>query len=294
MALLLLLLQMISVSCSEEAPDFIHSEEFLHRYATFSKYTDPGGFGYLYKDLPESVEDICSLIKSQLIHPFDIEKFGDKIPVNRMNEDESLQTVEEMLNALLNRNNSGLNVSRKPEERLVVACVHHSMLLASILRYKGIPVRLRAGNAKYIGGDKRIRVTHVICEVWDKNRNKWYLVDPDRNRIDFSRNEFEFAGETWQKLRDGDINKRYYISRYKTVDQATAHLVWLDLSYILRAEEPYWKDPEIVTGIENSLNDLTNSEIRLLDNIAALLNSPDSNLSDLERLKADNKSLNFE
>lgn len=76
-----------------------------------------------------------------------------------------------MLKKLLERNKNGLVGTRKPEERLVVACVHHCLLLALILRARGIPVRIRAGYAKYIGHQKNIRVTHTICEVWDE-KNK--------------------------------------------------------------------------------------------------------------------------
>ena len=116
-------------------------------------------------------------------------------------EEMELPTVSLILKELLKRNENGLAASLKPEERLVVACVHHSMLLASILRHQGIPVRIRAGHAKYIGGRKGIRVTHAICEVWDKEKSRWILGDPDRNRINFPRHEFEFAHEIWTRLR---------------------------------------------------------------------------------------------
>lgn len=174
----------------------------------------------------------------------------------------------------------------------MVACVHHSLLLASILRHQGVPVRLRAGNAKYISDDDRVRVSHAICEVWDAHRNVWFLVDPDRHRIDFNPREFEFASETWQKLRTQTIKKKYYISRYESVDQATAHLLCLDLSYVVGVEEPYWDDPPIVTKIDNSLKDISDTELQLLDKIAALLKDPDQHLDKLINTKADNNSLN--
>ncbi|MBN2355330.1 hypothetical protein JXO59_04415, partial [candidate division KSB1 bacterium] len=121
-------------SCATKEGDSLPSEKVLAGYLEYSKYTDPGEFEYLYENLPESIKAICDLIKKQLVHPFDIEKFGDQIPRERGYEDQSLVTVEQMLKELLARDHSGLVSARKPENRLVVACVHHSMLLASILR----------------------------------------------------------------------------------------------------------------------------------------------------------------
>lgn len=279
--------------CSAQETELSVTERGLGKYLEYSTYTDPGEFEFLYNNLPESIEDICALIKKQLIHPFDIEKFGNAIPRERAYKDRAITTVEQMLKELFARDSSGLVPTRHPQDRLVVACVHHSLLLASILRHQGIPVRLRAGHAKYIGDDSSVRVTHVICEVWDAQRDTWILVDPDRHKINFDRQEFEFACETWYKLRNQSIDKKYYISRYNSVDQAAAHLVWLDLSYVTGAEEPYWNDPPIVTKIAKSINELSNAEMQLLDDIAELLKSPDNNVDDLKNMKQNNPPLNF-
>jgi len=287
--ILVILLISVLYAVKEEKPE--PSEKVLNTYLQYSPYTDPGPFEYVYDNTPDSIEEICDLIKKQLIHPFDIEKFGDTIPKNRAFGDRSIPTVEGMLRELLLRDNRGLESSRKPQNRLVVACVHHSLLLASLLRHKGIPVRIRAGNAKYIGDDKRVRITHVICEVWNAHNNEWFLVDPDRNKIDFDRQEFEFACETWQKLRDERIERKYYFSRYKSVDQAAAHLVWLDLNYLVKAEEPYWNDPPLVLKIKNSINDISAGELHLLDRTARLLEDPDHNLDDLVEIVKNNTGM---
>jgi hypothetical protein len=281
----------IIVSCSTQELDCSPSDQALQRYLEYSNYTTPGEFEYLYDNLPKDIENICDLIKIQLIHPFDIEKFGDAIPKERAYEDRSIPTVEQMLKELLARDNKGLVASRKPEDRLVVACVHHSLLLASILRHQGIPVRLRAGNAKYIGDDNRIRVTHAICEVWDDQRKVWFLVDPDRHKIDFDRQEFELASETWHRLRNKNIEKKFYVSRYKSVDQAAVHLVWLDLSYIARTEEPYWNDPPLINKVQKSIEDLSSSELQLLDKIVMLLRKPDQHFEELITVKQNSSSL---
>jgi hypothetical protein len=269
------------------------SKQVLEKHIEFSQYTDPGELKSLYENLPQSIDEVCDLIKKQLVHPFDIEKFGGKIPENRAVEDQAIPSVAQMLEELLKRDKNGLVPSRKPEDRLVVACVHHSMLLASILRYRRIPVRIRAGYAKYIGDDNNIRVSHVVCEVWDAEDNSWILVDPDRNKVDFDRREFEFVFETWELLRNGKIEKKHYVSRYQSVDQATAHLLCHDLSYVIGKEEPYWNDPPIVKKIVKDLSDISKTDLQLLDHIAELLEKPDNHLDELVQIQTNNHSLKY-
>lgn len=279
--LMIFLLIFMTVFCAARKQENAPSDSTLNKYRQFSLYTDPGELVDLYKPLPESLDELCTLIKKQLIHPFDLGKYADAIPKNRTNEDQELSTVSLMLKELLKRNENGLVASRKPEERLVVACVHHSMLLVSILRHQGIPARIRAGHAKYIGGQKGIRVTHAICEVWDDKDSKWILVDPDRKRINFPRHEFEFAYETWNRLRNSNLDIEQYISRYNSVNQATVHLICLDLSYLIGKEKPYWLDPPVVSQITKGISDLSEAELQVLDKIAGYLKEPDDHLDEM-------------
>jgi len=269
------------------------SDNVPDRHLGYSSYTDPGEHVRLYDDLPESLHDLCALIKTQLIHPFEVEQFAGDIPEDHMYGDEKLPTVSLMLEELLKRDGRGLTASRKPGDRLVVACVHHSMLLASILRHRGIPVRIRAGYATYIGGGKNLRVSHVVCEVWDEERNIWILVDPDRRRIDFPRREFEFAHETWSRLRKGGLGTERYISRYGTADRATVHLLCHDLAYVLGTEEPYWDDPPIVSRIESSISELSADELETLDRLATLLEEPDNHFEELLEMRDDTPFLRY-
>jgi len=117
------------------------------------------------------------------------------------------------------------------------------------------------------------------------SKKKWFLVDSDRNKIDFNRREFEFPGETWRKLRNKNIKKKFYVSCYKSVDQASAHLIWIDLSYVIGAEEPYWNDPPLVNKVHKSIDDLSGFELQLLDKIATLLNKQGLHLKELTVIK---------
>lgn len=281
------------ISCSTQRQKDDPPQYVLEKHLRFSQYTDPGNYADLYDELPESFNELSILVKKQLIHPFDVEKYKDEIPEDRKFEDRDFPTVSLMLEELLIRDKNGIVASRKPKDRLVVACVHHNMLFASILRNHGIPVRIRAGYAKYIGDRKDLRVSHVICEVWDKKRNKWILIDPDRQKVDFPRNEFEFASETWFLLRKGNLGDEKYISRYQNVDQVTVHLLCHDLSYVIGTEEAYWIDPPIVSNIKTGISDLPESKRQILDKIAGYLKDPDNHLRNLVRIQAENSFLHF-
>jgi hypothetical protein len=231
------------------------------------------------------------LVKKQLIHPFEIEQFSDKIPKDRRFEEKDFPTVSLMLKELLVSDKSGIIASRNPENRLVVACVHHCMLLSSILRHQGTPARIRSGFANYIGGRKNIKVSHVICEVWDEQNKKWILVDPDRQKVNFSRNEFEFSCETWELLRKNKLDSDRYISRYEHIAQAIVHLLIHDISYVLIEEKPYWKDPKIVTELKSGISNIPQTIIQVFDKTARYLGDPDKFLEGIEKIKTENKFL---
>jgi len=263
------------------------SADVLNMYLNFSTFTDPGEYAYLYNDLPGSLEELCTLVKKQLIHPFEVDQFSDKIPKDRRIEDRDFPTVFLMLKELLVRDKNGIVVSRKPEDRLVVACVHHCMLLASILRHKGIPVRIRSGFANYIGKRRNIKVSHVICEVWDEQQKKWILVDPDREKVDFNRNEFEFSSETWELLRKHKLKSDRYFSRYDHITQAIVHLLIHDISYILVEEKPYWLDPDIVSEFSLGMSEIPDSTKQIFDLTAGYLSNPDKVLGKIKKLRTD-------
>jgi hypothetical protein len=291
--ILIITLIFIVVSCKSNTQKDSPSNYVLDKHRQFSRYTDPSDLAYLYSELPKSLDNLSNLIKKQLIHPFDVGKFANKIPKGREFEDHDFPTVSLMLEELLKRDENGLLESRKPENRLVVACVHHSMLLGSILRHRGIPVRIRSGFAKYIGDRKDIRVSHIICEVWDQEHSEWILVDPDRQKVNFSRNEFEFSYETWTLLRNNNLGNIRYVSKDGNVDRVTFHLLIYDLSYIIGDEESYWEDPSIVSQINEGISDLSEYELQVLDKIAVYLKNPDNHLRELEKIITKNTFLQF-
>jgi hypothetical protein len=174
----------------------------LDFYRQYSSFTDPGEYKYLYKNLPDSLPELCSLIKSQFIHPIvELPQYRDQIPKERWNETEKYTTVKSVLQGLLSYDSRGFVKDRKPEDRLVLGCRENSLLLASILKYRGIPARVRYGHAAYL--IPGFHANHVICEVWNEKDKRWMLVDPSTNMIDFSREKFAFGNDSWLKMQKG-------------------------------------------------------------------------------------------
>lgn len=123
----------------------------LDFYRQYSTYTDPGAYAYLYENLPDSLPELCRLIKSQFIHPFaELQQYREMIPKERWNESLKYPTVQLILEGLILYNPSGLVQNRQPEDRLVLGCREYAILLASILKHRRIPARVRCGHATYL------------------------------------------------------------------------------------------------------------------------------------------------
>jgi len=86
----------------------------LDFYRQYSSFTDPGEYKYLYKNLPNSLPELCSLVKSQFIHPFaELPQYRDQIPEERGDESVKYPTVKSILEGLLAYDSRGLVHDRK-------------------------------------------------------------------------------------------------------------------------------------------------------------------------------------
>ena len=266
-------------------------QTILDYYCQHGPYTDPQEYAYLFDDLPESLGDLCTFIKKQLIHPSQIEKFGERLPANAKSEDPTLTSVQRMLPALLERNEAGLVLSREPHERLFVTCRNHALLLASILKQKGVPTRVRAGFAQYISSEPDKFVDHWICEVWDAVEQCWLYVDPDVKRVDIPREEFVLASEAWLGIRQQGWDETKYGCCSWWGTYYVAHNLNHDFSSFLNHETTYWTGPSLFTTHFDTLNE---AQLALLDQMAALLQNPDENWMRLRELQQTHSDLQGE
>jgi hypothetical protein len=83
-----------------------------------------------------------------------------------------------------------------------------------MLRYQGIPARMRVGYATYTWGEPKLE-NHFVVEYF--NGQRWVLLDAQVDRVqrefhkldfdtlDMPRSKFVLAGEAWQGLGNGTI-----------------------------------------------------------------------------------------
>lgn len=257
----------------------------LDFYRQYSSFTDPGEYKYLYKNLPDSLPELCSLIRSQFIHPYaELPKYREQFPEERWDESLKYPTVKSVLEGLLSYDSRGLVKDRKPEDRLVLGCRHNAILLASILKYRGIPARVRTGHVTYLRPG--FHLSHTICEVWNEHENRWMLVDPSMVKIDFNREEFDFSHELWLKLQNKEINPDQYgfPGRYSGFVSIVGK-VCPDLASILGTEYPIHHYAPILDYAFENNDQLTDEHIETLNRISELMKSIDvDNISKLQEI----------
>jgi formylglycine-generating enzyme required for sulfatase activity len=276
----------IAGSKSQQAYKFSDDKSILEFYKQYSSFTDPGKYEYLYKNLPDSLPELCRLIKSQFIHPFsELPQYRNQIPKERWDEwITTYPTVQSILKGLLSYDSRGFVSDRNPHNRLVLACRGNAIVLASVLKYRGIPARVRAGHAKYI--ESGYHVSHAICEVWNVKEKRWMLVDPDMNMIDFNREQFDFSNEVWLKMQKGDINPNLYIAPPNITGLVSIlGKISLDLSSLLGTEFTLAQYAPMLDYCLKNNNHLTTGQIEILNKICKLMNTLDAkNLSELQEI----------
>ena len=201
--------------------------------------------------------------------------YRDQIPKERWNETEKYTIVKSILKGLLSYNSRGFIKDRKPGDRLVLGCREYAILLASILKYRGIPARVRYGFAPYL--IPGFYSNHVICEAWNDKNKRWMLVDVGTNMIDFSREKFAFGNDSWLKMQKKEIDPNLYgvpgeyCRNNGLVSIAT--MVCLDLASVLGNEYTIYQYAPISDYASQNNNQLPTDQIEILNGISKLMNS---------------------
>ncbi|MEA1896891.1 MAG: SUMF1/EgtB/PvdO family nonheme iron enzyme [Bacteroidota bacterium] len=260
-------------------------DSILDFYRQYSSFTDPGDYEYLYKNLPDSLTELCSLVRSQFIHLYaELPTYSEQIPKERWNETLKYPTVKSVLKGLQSYDSRGLIKDRKPKDRLVLGCRDYAVLLASILKYRDIPARVRAGHATYLIPD--FHTSHTICEVWNEQDKRWMLVDPNTGMIDFSRDKFDFSNDAWLQMQKNEIDP----SKYGIPGKYPGYIsilgkVCSDLSMLLGKENTIYQYPPVLDYAFKNNNQVTAEHTEILNEISELMKSLDAeNLSKLQEI----------
>lgn len=282
-------------------------QKILEFYQQTSPYTDLGFYKDFASQLPDDIKQLATLQRKQIIHPIIIwnhiqEGWWDdltQVPkTSIIFEDDLFPTALSMLAELLRRD-PHYSVDRKVEDKIHVTCRGEALLLASILKAKGISTRVRSGFAEYLRHDG-IYYDHWITEYYQKSEQRWILVDADNQRgdtqisfdlNDIPRSEFLFAAQAYLDLRQ---KKREKSQILYTSDPVTLGLpaairgLFYDFHCLMNDEIIFDFVPKYI--LEKNFV-LTEEELNELDDLAGLMLEPDKNFDALEKIWKENLKL---
>lgn len=282
-------------------------QKIFNHYLQFSQYTDPGIYKDLFKNIPAKIEEIGFLVRKQVIHRNTLKngntgsntdmRYGDmtKVPWYRQCEDDIFPTAVAMLAELYRRDKRGLVSDRATENKLVVTCRFISILIASILKSKGIPCRVRSGFSPYFNLFRTKSTDHWINQYWNEKDNRWVTIDVDGsledyvklNLYDLPDNTFDFSAAAWLGTRGGKFDGR----QFKNADgheglRVVAWELFYDFHCLMNEEVIYLHRPQYIL---ERFDKLTEEELKEIDDLAMLMQKPDENFDKLTEIWNTNK-----
>jgi hypothetical protein len=287
-------------------------KKILDHYLQFGTYTYPGLYQEKLKnDLPNDIKAVGSLVRKQIIHRTTLAagntgtnadmRYGDmtKVPWYRQPEDDVLVTAAAMLAELYRRDSRGFVEDRTEENKLVLTCRFVSILMASILKSKGIPVRVRSGNSPGydIGEKEKVSADHWINQYWNKEHEKWVTIDVDSSfnehdydPYDLPKGVFDFPADVWLDIRSGKKNPNVFWNAKP--ERGAVVILWslfYDFHSLMNNEIIYIYGPSCGYGDKKSFKKLTEKELKEVDDLAVLMKNPDENFDELKKIWETNK-----
>jgi len=283
------------------------NNKILNHYLQFSQYTNPGLYReILRKSLPDNVKEIGLLVRKQIIHRMTLKngntgsnkdlRYGDmtKVPWYRQPEDDVFTTASSMLAELFRRDTRGLVLNRASENKLILTCRCTSILMASLLKIKGIPARLRSGFAPYFtveglpGGKSD---DHWINQYWNNKESRWVTIDVDGSiegylkfdPYDIPNGTFDFSPDAWLAVRSGKVDGQHF---WNTGGNGGLIVVAWELFYdfhcLMNDEVIYMHTPEIAHF--GKFDKLSEQQLQEIDDLAKLMQKPDENFDHLKNI----------
>jgi hypothetical protein len=185
----------------------------LNYFTQQGPMSEPGAHASLFDELPTSIPDLVKLVQGVTIHVFWTERYGFKVPSERMDELQ-LRSMERRLARTLELDPRPLTAPRPIEKKLLGNCRDHSLLLVAMLRHQGVPARARCGFGAYFLPNHF--EDHWVVEYWNQEQGRWVLVDAQLDELqrdvlkipfdtlDVPRDQFIVGGKAWEMCRSGE------------------------------------------------------------------------------------------
>ena len=281
------------------------NQKVLTHYLQFSIYTNAGLYEPFLRKLPSNIREIGDLIRRQIIHRTTLaagntgtnagKRFGDmqKVPWYHQPEDDILPTVSSMLAEFYRRNPRGFIKNRVEKDKLVLTCRFVAILMASILKSKGIPCRVRAGHAPYfdMGSLGKLSADHWINQYWSVQEKRWITIDVDGSwslyedfdPYDMPEERFDFPADAWLHCRHKkDDPNRFWNAKPERGLIVVLWSLFYDFHCLMNDEIIYSHVPEF--GLYEHFETLSTRQLQEIDDLALLMRSPDTNFTALQKV----------
>jgi len=250
--------------------------------------------------LPGDIAGLVSFVQSVTLHEYVAgHLYGFQVPDERKSESH-MRPTEVMLNRILALDPRPLSVARPVDKRLIGVCRHFAVLLATVLRVKQIPARVRCGFGAYF--NPGYFEDHVVCEIWDDTERRWRKVDAqfdevwrkalhiDHDVLDVPYDRFLIAADAWVLCREGKADPKKF-----GIFNGNLRGLWFiarnlvhDVASLNKMELLRWDD---WGAMPKPFERLSNDQLEYFDQLAALTKAPDATLDRLRGLYEDDKRL---
>lgn len=242
--------------------------------------------------LPDDVAGLVQAVQGWAIYDVVAERFYGHTLSAAQHEDIHQRSAAAQLDRLLSMNPAPLDQARPYPERIACRCRNYTILLVALLRQKGYVARARVGFARYFQPD--FYEDHWVAEYWQADEARWVLVDAQLDAVwreklgigfdvlDLPRQQFLTAAEAWRVCRHGDADPDRFGISFMDL-----HGLWFILPNLLRdlaALNHREMLPYDVWGAMPALKaTLSDAQLALGDELAALLMDPDANFAALRQ-----------
>ncbi len=280
--------------------------KLLHHYTQYGMFTNPGLYESYLQSLPDDIEEIGKLIRWSLIHRTTLEwenggtntdlKFGDmkQVPWYRQAEDDNLVTTAAMLAELFRRDKRGFTMELKVENKLILTCRFAAILMASILKSKGIPARVRSGFAGYWEGAE-VSSDHWITQYWNQSEKRWVTIDVEGsfhevgfNQYDMPDGKFDYSADAWIGVRNGTMDGTHFWNAggYEGLTAISLELFY-DYHCLMNNEIIYLHHPSFINI--QKFGKTGENWLKEIDALAVLMQKPDENFDTLQKMWEEKK-----
>ena len=273
-------------------------EDIADFYKQTSMYTNYEGFYNYFKSLPDDLDELSKLIRNNIMHRVTLlkafktsnESITKKYPWYRNRcDDDILLTAPAMMSELFRQDKRGLTNSRRVEDMIVVTCRYVSVLTASILKAKGMIVRVRSGFAPWIRENEAC--DHWICQYYNKAEKRWVDYDVDEQIHDDKTKKIITAAQSWLSVRAGKVDVNYFVHGTKTRGlPMLARSLFFDFHALMNDEISYLFFPTYI-DTDKEFFKLSTDELKELDDLATLMLEPDKNFDQLRYIFRQDKKL---